>query len=94
MATSFVIPGPSQLYVRWRCRRCGEREGVARTNIPVTSEWDTAMMQRLLDDLRRVLPVKHQRYCAKAGKPICFAVPDDFVLEPFVPQGKTLIDKK
>jgi hypothetical protein len=84
--TALVIPGPSQLYVQWSCRRCGHTGGIARTTIPVTPEWNEAMMRELLSTLRRKLVRKHLLQA-------CFATVDDFDFAAFVPQGQTLLDR-
>jgi hypothetical protein len=81
-----VLAGPPQLYVQWACRRCGFTGGVAKTTLPLNvAEFTEPMMQELLATLRRKLVRKHQRQG-------CIAVPDDFRIERFVPNGKTLLD--
>lgn len=80
-----VLAGPPPLYVRWSCRRCGHQGGIARTTVPVVG-WSTEMYQHLLQSLRQRLTRKH----LDQG---CVATVEDFRIEPFVPDGKTLLDR-
>lgn len=82
---NIVIPGPSQLQVRWGCRRCGLDGLIAKTTIPVTAEWNEAMVRPLLDALRRKLARRHALWHG------CIASPDDFTLERYQPvRGESL----
>jgi hypothetical protein len=74
-----AIPGPSQLQVRWGCRRCGFTGGLARSKLPVTVEWTEDMVRPLLVRLRVKLVGKH--YAQQA----CLAGVDDFTIERYVP---------
>lgn len=79
---AITIPGPSLLYVRWSCRRCGHTGGVARTTVPVDETFRGELLRTLLDSARQKIVRIHQR-----GQG-CIALPADVVLEPYVPQGK------
>lgn len=76
---SVTIPGPSQLHVRWGCRRCGFRNGIAKTKLPVTSDYPEVGVRLLLDHLRIRLTAKHYK------NQRCLAVADDFTMERYVP---------
>ncbi len=79
------LESPPLLWVRWDCRRCGHKGGVARTTMPIV---DTASsetyLRALFDHLRLKLVKIHQRHTT------CIATPDDFVIYRGVPDGKTL----
>lgn len=86
MAPTFE--GPPQLWVAWTCRRCGGT-GVARTTFMVPEGFPEESMRALLADLRvRKLIPKH--YALHQ----CFAVADDFDIQPTVPNHKVLIDRR
>lgn len=80
MSSAAISLPACQLYVRWRCRRCGFSEGVAKTNIPV-NDWNEPMVRALLDTLKQKLVKAHQRQW-------CIATVEDFVIERHVPHGK------
>jgi len=81
---SITIPASPPLFVHWRCRRCGHTGGYARTTIPVTADWNEAMMRALFDSLRRKLVKIH----LKQG---CVACVDDFVIARGAPEDKTVV---
>lgn len=83
---AITIPGPSLLYVKWSCRRCGHTGGVARTTIPVDASFKGELMQQLMRSAREKVQRVHQR-----GQG-CVASGSDFVFEAYVPDGKTLLD--
>jgi hypothetical protein len=87
--SSIIIPGPSLLYVKWGCRRCGHRDGIARTTVPLVDGMteQSAIVQQLLVALRKRLVRKHMRVSG------CIATMDDFILESTVPNGKLLAKK-
>lgn len=78
--TAIASPA-AKLKVRWACRRCGCRDGVARTTIPVNG-WDEAAVRVLLDALRQSLVRIH----ARSG---CIATHDDFVVSRYVPDDRS-----
>ena len=83
---NIVIPGPALFYVKWGCRRCGHRDGVARPTVPLLDGMSnqTEIVQELLVSLRKKLVRKHARVSG------CIAAMDDFVIEGTVPPGRTL----
>lgn len=86
MGASLVIPGASTLYVQWSCRRCGHKGGIAKTTFPITTEWNEPLIRPLLDALKQKLVRVHM----KAG---CIATMEDFSVAPYVPDGRTLLDR-
>lgn len=86
MTTTTITVESPRFYVKWGCRRCGFTNGVARTCLPLPwGDFTEPMVQELLATLRRKLVRKHQRQG-------CVAVFDDFYVERYVPNGKTLLD--
>lgn len=83
------IPGPSLTYVSWSCQRCGHVGGVARTTFPIDPDWTEEMGRVLFKTLREKLVRVHQRHSQDIGK-CCIPIPDDFVIGPYVPPGKTV----
>ena len=80
---ALIIPGPSLLFVRWSCRRCGHSTGVARTTVPVAELADNEdVMRRLYDALRVKLVRKHM-----LGQG-CIASPSDFDLRAIEPNRR------
>lgn len=75
MGETIGLVSPALFRVRWGCRRCGHRNGVARTTAPIVGD-DTPpeIVRALLDELRRKLVKVHM----KTG---CIATPDDFVID-------------
>jgi hypothetical protein len=67
---------PPLFYVRWHCRKCGHRNGIARTTVPVLGpETPEHVVRGLLDALRLKLVKVHMR-----GQH-CIATVEDFTLE-------------
>ncbi len=82
------IGGPSLLYVRWGCRRCGFQGGRARTTAPLVD--GTSEQGDLVTVLLETLRDKLQRTHGAKG---CYATREDFIIEPCVPYGATLLRK-
>jgi hypothetical protein len=78
------IPGPTALFVRWDCRRCGHKGGFAQTTIPVTPDWNEDMMRHLFDALRDRLVQIHLK-----GQG-CVAAHDDFIISRGVPEDRQI----
>jgi hypothetical protein len=77
MAEALIIP-PSQLFVNWDCKRCGHKNGVAQTTIPVAG-WNETMMRELLLGLKAKLVQIHARSDNHRGQR-CIATPEDFIV--------------
>lgn len=82
------IDGPPMLWVKWSCRRCGG-DGVARTTFTIPEGFPEDAMRALLTDLRvkKLIP-RHLELHQ------CYALADDFDLQPTVPQHKVLVDRR
>jgi hypothetical protein len=78
------IPGPTALFVRWDCRRCGHKGGFAQTTIPVTKEWNEDMMRELFAALTVRLAEIHLR-----GQG-CVAAPADFIISRGAPEDRQI----
>jgi hypothetical protein len=80
---SLAIAHPHATYVRWGCRRCGHRGGMARTTVP----FDFSQTQRdgsrdvMFKELIRALIRKHWQ------RQHCVAIESDFIVEPCNPHG-------
>lgn len=77
--SNVVIPGPSQLQVRWSCRRCGFKDGLAKTKMPVFDGTPDGAIKLLLDQLRLYLVAKHYK------NQHCVATPSDFDIYRWIP---------
>lgn len=74
--SNIVIPGPSTFVVKWGCRRCGHKTGVARTTVPIVNQSTSEPeMRELLASLRRKLVRLHQ------DRQGCIATVEDFTLQ-------------
>lgn len=70
------IPGARVFFVRWSCRKCGHRGGVAKTTVPFPREALTeAVVRNLFAALRQKLVKVHMR-----GQQ-CIATVEDFDIE-------------
>lgn len=79
------IPGNHTFYVRWSCRRCGHKGGVARTTIPLPKSALTEdVVRHLLEELKVKLPRVHQRQG-------CIASFEDFIVERGVEEDAKLV---
>lgn len=66
---------PPRVYVRWHCRRCGHRNGIARTTMPILGpETPEAFVRAMRASLLRKLVKVHMR----SG---CIATVEDFIVE-------------
>lgn len=80
---SVIAAHPSATYVRWGCKRCGHRGGMARTTVP----FDFSTTQRdgskdvMFKELIRALIRKHYQ------RQQCVAIETDFIVEQCNPHG-------
>lgn len=78
-----AVAHPDATYVRWGCKRCGFRGGMARTTVP----FDFSQTQRdgsrdvIFKALIEALVRKHLQ---RSG---CWALETEFVIEPCNPHG-------
>lgn len=80
-----TLAGPPLVYVSWSCRRCGHAGGMARTTFPIDTKWTEDMGRTLFQALRKKLVRVH------SNRQGCIAVPDDFVVSQFIPDGKRVL---
>lgn len=80
---SVIAAHPSATYVRWGCRRCGHRGGMARTTVPF--DFSQTQQDSSRDVIFRQLILKLQRVHLKRQG--CFALEAEFIVEQCNPHG-------
>jgi len=80
-----TLAGPPLTYITWGCKRCGFRGGTANTTFPIAPNWNEEMGRTLFTELRKKLMRKHLE------RHRCMATMEDFIITPFVPQGKSVV---
>ena len=76
---------PNSTYVRWGCKRCGHRGGMAKSLVPLPFDFSDTQIDCAYDvivkSLRRVLVRKHWM------RQHCLALESDFIIERCNPYG-------